>query len=59
MALTPDGPINIEDMYSQKTDSFIEIIKDINIELLTELGFRTSSNRPIEHQKIARYYGSL
>lgn len=58
MALTPDGPINIEDMYSQKTDSFIEIIKDINIELLTELGFRTSSNRPIETSKIARYYGS-
>lgn len=57
LALQPEGPLEIKTLYSQKQPGAIELIKDIEIERLTELGFRTKSRRPIEINKIARYFG--
>ena len=57
LALSGDGPLNVGEIYKQDQPALIELIKDIEIERLTELGFRTKSMRPIEINKVARYFG--
>jgi len=59
LALNKEGPLKVKDLYQQKQPTIIELIKDIEIDRLTELGFRTISKRPIELKKIARYFGEL
>jgi hypothetical protein len=58
LALKKDGPIELDELYKQEKPATIELIKDIEIERLTELGFRTKSKRPIEINKIAKYFGN-
>lgn len=58
LALADDGPLRIEDLYQHDQPATIELIKDIEIDRLTELGFRTKSKRAIEINKVARYFGS-
>lgn len=57
LALKGKGPLAVETLYSYESNAKIEIIKEIETECLTELGFRTISSREIEIGKIARYYG--
>jgi hypothetical protein len=57
LALAKDGPLRPAEVFSQQAESVVEIIKDIEIEVLTELGFRTRSSREIPTRKMARYYG--
>lgn len=44
---------------NQKTTAVIEMLKDVPIEQMTETGFVTNSNRPIEPGSVAKYYGPV
>ena len=59
LALNPPGPLKVNELYQQKQPAVVELIKDIEIDRLTELGFRTQSRRPIDINKAARYYGKI
>lgn len=59
ISLNSQGKIEAKNLYGHTTKQAIEIIKDISLDRLTELGFRTYSSRPIPVGKIARYYGEV
>ncbi|MEZ4871362.1 MAG: hypothetical protein R2827_03765 [Bdellovibrionales bacterium] len=44
------------ELYTEKSDFTIEMIKEVNITRITELGFRTSSTREIPTGRKAKYY---
>ena len=58
LALADDGPLRVDELYHHDQPATIELIKDIEIDRLTELGFRTISKRAIEINKVARYFGA-
>ena len=58
LALTNEDALVIEDLYSQEAEAVVEMIKDIQIDSLTELGFRTVARREIPISDKARYFGT-
>lgn len=46
-------------IHNMKTSAQIEMIKDVNIEAYSELGFVTRSHRDIQLGKVAKYYGDV
>lgn len=43
---------------NQKTSAVIEMLKQVHIEAISDIGFISSSNRPIEVGAVAKYYAS-
>ncbi len=46
-------------VHNQKTSATIEMLKDVPLESLSEVGFVTRNDRPINVGSLAKYYGSL
>jgi hypothetical protein len=44
-------------VHNMKTSATIEMLKEVEIDALSDVGFVTSSNRPIEVGSLAKYYG--
>ncbi len=57
-ALEGRGPLSA-DLYEHKTTAYIELLKDVQICAISELGFKTTSKEPIRLGKAARYYSPL
>ncbi len=57
IALKKPGTIKPEGIFTQEGKGLVEIIKDIEMSVLTELGFRTSATREIPIGRRARYFG--
>lgn len=55
-ALTGKDAMGNEELQKQKPVSPLEMLKDVEIDRLTELGFRSSSPKGLEKGKIAKYY---
>lgn len=49
--------INMDHIFTLEKEAQVELVKDIEVERLSELGFSTISSRPIEKGKRARYFG--
>jgi len=43
---------------NQKMTAHVEMLKEVQMVAVSEIGFVTASNRPIEKGKISKYYGS-
>lgn len=59
IALAGGKPQKSEELYSQKTQSRIEMLKDVQLEEMSETGFVTSSDRAITLGAMAKYYSRL
>ena len=57
ITLNSEDSLDVKKVFNQKNPGWVELIKDIQIDRLTELGFRTVSKRPIEVNKLGRYFG--
>lgn len=44
---------------NQKTTAIVEMLKDIELEFLSDVGFVTRSNRPIPVGAVSKYYGTM
>lgn len=55
-ALKKHDAMGSEELAKQKPVSPLEMLKDVQVQRITELGFRSESTRPIEAGKLARYY---
>jgi hypothetical protein len=44
---------------NQQTTAVVEMLKDIQMEAISDVGFLTTSDRPIDVGSICKYYGSL
>lgn len=42
---------------NQKTSAIMEMLKDVSMESISEIGFISKSNRPIEVGSVSKYYG--
>lgn len=46
-------------LVNQQTTAVVELLKDIQLEAISDVGFLTSSDRPIEVGSICKYYGQM
>ncbi len=59
IALTGRHPVKKFHIHNLKTEVQIEMLKEIRITELTEIGFQTLSDQPIDKNHIAKYYASF
>ena len=55
-AISKQDALGSEELAKQKPVSPLEMLKNVEIDRITELGFRSISSKPIESGKLARYY---
>lgn len=56
IALTHQKPVSDSAVFTQKMDSTAEMLKEVQLESFTELGFITRSNRELKLNDISKYY---
>lgn len=56
VALSQQKPISDSAVFTQKLDSTAEMLKEVQLESFTELGFITRSNRNLKLNDISKYY---
>lgn len=56
IALNHQKPVSDSAVFTQKMDSTAEMLKEVQLESFTELGFITRSNRELKLNDISKYY---
>ncbi len=56
IALAHQKPMNDSVVYTQKMESTAEMLKEVQLESFTELGFITRSNRELKVNDVSKYY---
>jgi len=59
LALTPGPPPSSSELYVQQAEATIEMLKDVQMEFLSEYGFTSRSDVEIKPGQIAKYHGPL
>ncbi len=59
IALTGRHPVKKYHIHNQKTDVQIEMLKEIRLAEVTEIGFQTISDQSIDKMRMAKYYASF
>lgn len=59
LAWEGEKPFSTKYLYVQKTTAQVEMIKDVQLSSLSEVGFTTFSDRPLAPGEIAKYYHDI